>query len=85
MINGWQAAATFVIELCQRKFIDLRAVLVLCKAQLKRTWVEVLINAAWIEPPLTNGTIEIEVELLFAKVVGVIIQRAVEEFCLVRA
>ena len=83
--NGPQLSATFMVELCQSKLIDLCAVLILCKAKFERTRVKILIDTSTVEPVLADASVQVEIKLLFAKVIGIIIQHAIEILSLVQS
>ena len=85
MIDGRQLSATFMVELCQSKLIDLCAVLILCKAKFERTRVKILIDTSTVEPVLADASVQVEIKLLFAKVIGIIIQHAIEILSLVQS
>jgi len=57
MVDSRQLSATFMVELCQSKLIDLCAVLILGETEFERTRVKVLINASAVEPVLADAAV----------------------------
>ncbi len=78
MIHGSELAAVFVVTFGEQCLVYLCTILVGSGLYLERTGVEVLINVAAVIPTLTHGAVQVDGELLHTKVVGLVVERAVE-------
>ena len=80
MVDDGELSAPFVVALAQGELIDFRPVLILGEAQLERARVEILVDASAVEPAFPQPSVQVQVELLPAEMVGIVVQRAVEGF-----
>ena len=80
MIHGGQLAPAFGIAFRQGELVNLCAVLERGRFDFERSRVEILVDAAAVEPVFGNFPVQVHREFLHAEMVCLVVQRAVETF-----